>query len=186
MNPLSEVLSVRDATPEDRGYVARTWMETYRGSPLARSLGAAAYSFGWGRVVTKHLDTSRCAVACLKEDPRAIVGFVVYELPVAAGKPWRVHYVCVRDTWRRQGVASMLLAHEHVPDTGVQYTHTAAHDIPVPKGWGYSPEPAACLEWLREIAAAADTAGLVEQGAVIRGLSASVERMAFRIRRVAA
>jgi GNAT superfamily N-acetyltransferase len=185
VRPLAEVLLVRDAAPEDRGYVARSWMETYRNSPLAKSLGGAAYSFGWGRVVTKHLDASRCEVACLKDDPRAIVGFIVYELPTQAAA-FKVHYLCVRDTWRRQGVASMLVGHARVPDVAVKYSHTASHEIPVPKGWTYAPEHHACIDWLRDIAEAVDGAGLGEAAAVIRGLAQSVDRLAYRVRRVAA
>ena len=136
---LTGVLKLRAGTPSDRSYVIRSWVASFNHSPLARALGDKYYA-AYAPIVERQLARSQVRIACLVEEPGAIMGFAVVEPSSDT-----VHYVCVRSGWRKRGVASLLLAKE-LERVGVKYTHSAPPYIKAPASWVYAPLSGAGLD----------------------------------------
>ena len=111
----------------------KSWMMTHDKAPIARALGDA-YFRGWSRLVESQYERSEVRVCCLAEEPGAIIGFAV----IGKGRDV-VHYVSVRQTWRRKGIAKRLLGPELSTDRTIKFTHTPPPFIAIPKGWVYDP-----------------------------------------------
>lgn len=137
MSELDDVLARRNGNDQDFSYVIKSWINSYRSSPIARSL-RDCYFLSWKRVVSEHLRTATMSLAVLRDDPFVIIGYVVYEPSGAATLPSTVHYVYVRDDWRRRGVARWMLEPMSLSE-GTQYTHTPNPVITIPKGWQFAP-----------------------------------------------
>jgi GNAT superfamily N-acetyltransferase len=112
--------------------VLRSWISSFNKSPLARALGENYYKV-YSPVVERQYARSQIRIACMSDEPGAIVCFAVLEPERST-----VHFVCVREKWRRKGVASLLLANE-LKQTGIQYTHSAPPYIRAPHVWSYMP-----------------------------------------------
>lgn len=129
---LTGVVKVRAGQPGDRSYILRTWISSYTHSPLARALGNS-YFKSYAPVVERQLARSVVRVACMADEPGAIVGFAVVEPELST-----VHYVAVRSNWRKRGVASLLLSKE-IQRQDVVYTHSCPPFVKVPFGWVFAP-----------------------------------------------
>jgi GNAT superfamily N-acetyltransferase len=133
------VIKIRAGQPGDRAYTLRSWLSSHNHAPIARALGNAYYR-AWAPVVERQLARSTLRIACMADEPGAIVGFAVLQPAENL-----IHYVCVREKWRRKGVASLLLA-DWLQRTDQKYTHTPPPHIKVPFGWTYAPLTGAGLE----------------------------------------
>ena len=135
------------SAPGERSFVARSWVESYASSDMAKMLTYAGccpwmqgakwnatlgYWTTWNALVNVLLD--RCEVTV--SDDGLISGFVVHE-------PWgdstAVHYVYVRLTRRAQGVARELLA--TLPSGPTLFTHRSRGVREVPSHWRFSMAP---------------------------------------------
>jgi GNAT superfamily N-acetyltransferase len=136
---LTGVIKVRAGQTGDRSYILKSWISGWNHSTLARALGQSYYK-SYAPIMERQYARSTVRVACLCEEPGAIMGFAVLE-PAAS----LVHFVSVRDRWRRKGVASLLLASE-LGRTDIKYTHSLPPHIKAPFGWTYTPLAGAGLE----------------------------------------
>lgn len=136
---LTGVIKIREGQTSDRAYVIRSWISAWNHSPLARALGKSYYA-SYSPVIERQLARSEVRIACLCEEVGAIMGFCVLE--PSAGL---VHFVNVRDRWRRKGVATLLLGAE-LGRSNISYTHSPPPHIPIPAGWTYRPLAGAGLE----------------------------------------
>jgi GNAT superfamily N-acetyltransferase len=121
---------LRPGRPDDRAYVARTWVADYRSSTFAEWAGGSYYA-GHNDSVTKCLDRSsvRVTVAHVPDDDSALLGFAVREGAV-------LHYVYVRADLRRLGIAKAMLG----SDMTVRYTHRSqTRGCYPPQDWTFDP-----------------------------------------------
>ena len=105
------------------GYVISTWERSLRPEYMD------AENVDFGRAVRKRinqliLDGATFTLAVKPDDPNAIIGWICFDAH-------QVHYVYVRNTYRRVGVARRLVALAGVPTTPISATHLtkSARDI---------------------------------------------------------
>lgn len=131
---------IRDAKPEDLPWIYSTWLEGYREHTTDRrvtSCPPVEFFPRWRALSQRLLAVSRVAIASHEADPTVICGWLCW-MP---GRPPRVHYVHVRRSMRRLGVATSLMGHAKI-DRGspVLYSHrTEDSDALVPDAWLYRP-----------------------------------------------
>lgn len=99
---------VRPGTPDDRGFVARHWVDGYTNS-IPRSQRDRIDLDAWNRFCFQHVEALLAApgiemrVACPLDDESVIYGAAVLAPPDV------IHFVFVRPTWRKLGIAGKLL-----------------------------------------------------------------------------
>lgn len=131
---LSDKLQLRPMRPSDEHLVLSSWLRSY----AAKSVDALDYTgraFGlfstdYAPVVRALMARSSVVVACLREEPDSVVGWMAIEDDA-------VHYVLVKPRWRRLGVARWMLS--GIALLPLVFTHrtTDATKCPIPEGWIY-------------------------------------------------
>lgn len=96
---------VRPGTPHDAAFVSTTWADQMRfGNEFIHEVPEEFY-YPWFQrkigLVLKHPDTD-LVVACDESNPTWIAGFAVFD-------PTSIYWVYVRDAYRKQGIASLLV-----------------------------------------------------------------------------
>lgn len=120
---------LRPVRPEDHPYIVDSWLISNRGSSIARDAGHAyVHDMKW--LIRQWLERAAVLVAVDEDAQGAIWGW-------AATSGSTVLYVYVREQFRRQGIAKMLLAPFLARD-GVIYCARPHREIPIPRGWRYS------------------------------------------------
>lgn len=122
---------LRDGTPDDVAFIFSSWIKSYAASDVARSMDRRVYDAEQHDAIEAALARSRVIIACLASAPESIFGYAVVE------NDHTLHYVYVKQTYRRLGVARALLG--ALLDGPTTYTHRSARDITVPKGWVFNP-----------------------------------------------
>lgn len=136
-------LNFRAVGPSDPAmpFVLDSWVSSYletaclqRGIDPALRMDANYVKFWLRRQVRSLLETSETVVAVMQDDPDTYVGWVC-GIPGAK----TVHYVYVKDAWRKGGVAARLVQHI-VPEGPGRYTfmthkHRGLQDVVDGHGW---------------------------------------------------
>ena len=149
----------RPMRDDERGFVAKSWVESHSTSASARiislqgTLGdpgrawkpSREYWATWNALVDRLLD--RCRTTVLEDDAGLVAAFVCWQ-------PWEtgvaVHYIYVRLMYRKTGLAKALATFAEAGP--VVYTHRSRGITKIPEGWQYSVRP--LFELLREKEAA--------------------------------
>lgn len=121
--------SLRPMVPGDRSFIIDMWLKS-RPRMFGRALDPRAYWRGQNRLCNGLLDSCAALVACWTEDPDFIMGWAVTSSSA-------VHYVWVREDYRRTGIATDLLK----PYLGKSCIYTQPPTVPIriPEGWAYDP-----------------------------------------------
>ena len=117
-------MNLRQANQNDFNFVANSYLKSYRHGPETKHLINDIYFDVYKERLNKMLDSGQVTVACSPEDPDQILGYLIHGL--AHGKSV-LHYIYVKHTFRRLGVARALLA-ATIPEFGMRMTmctHTA-------------------------------------------------------------
>lgn len=146
--PMPVEIAIRAGKPEDHGYVLTTWRTLHERSRAGQELGAL-YRDRQTRLVLAILrrQSTSLRVAHVPDDVDAILGW-------ACLGPRRVYYAYVRDTVRRQRIASRLVSDllpgaittEYTHDTGatrespiLMGARPVVHGVRLPRGWLLDP-----------------------------------------------
>lgn len=123
-------LELRPMGDGDRNFVLASWLRSYAGKGEESYDDARAFYADYAPVVLALMARSTVVVACLPEEPSAIVGWYAVE-----GET--LHYVLVKPRWRRLGVARWLL--EDFAGLTLAYTHRTsdARRCPIPSAWEF-------------------------------------------------
>lgn len=108
-------LVIRPATQADGRFFASSWCDTYVSSALAHSLPPAVYDTRWRPLVQRALGRSSVCVLVTEDSPDVILGWLAREGPL-------LHYLYVREDFRRMGYARRLLQWAHEGERLTQYT----------------------------------------------------------------
>jgi GNAT superfamily N-acetyltransferase len=95
--------AIRPGRPADARFVLDSWARSFRRSPFAGCVPEDLYPSVVRATATRLLATGTLEVACNPDEPDQILGWALRE-------PGRLHYVYVKDPWRRDGIARDLLA----------------------------------------------------------------------------
>ena len=100
--------SLRSYRAEDFNFIANSYLKSYRRSPEVRHMLNEVYYPTFTQRLEYMLKTSTILVACSNEDPSHILGYAI----VNKDHTWDIlHYVYVKYTFRRMGVATELVKH---------------------------------------------------------------------------
>lgn len=135
----------------ESAFVAGTWLRSYLSSPWARRLDPDDYWHHHARLVSSLIDASKIMVAEHIAHEGLLLGFAVGERDT---KGPVLHYVAVKNDYRRFGVASacvkaVLVELKAVDGEPVRYTHSRSpgEEIARSRGWQYSQYPAFRYGW---------------------------------------
>lgn len=107
-NQILNSIQTRELTNTDIGFVFNSWLKSYKNSPIARCVPTSVFYSGQHKLIEHLIANSTTIVACSKEDPLQIFGYIcasrVQGILV-------VHYIYVKQTYRMLGVGKMLLNH---------------------------------------------------------------------------
>ncbi len=114
-------IAIRPASAEDVSFIFNAWLKSYRSSDFAKNIQGEIYYHEHHKVIEEILKQYNVLIACNKDDYSQIYGFM------CAGFTQNVltiHYVYTKHTFRRMGIAKMLLnAFEYNPEYACIYTH---------------------------------------------------------------
>ncbi len=101
-----EKIKIRSLEPSDINFIYATMLRgLYYGNTFYKKIDKSAFFLNYdtylGNLLAK--SDSVVKVACLESDSDIILGYAIYT-PLKA-----LHYVFVKDAWRRRGVAKMLI-----------------------------------------------------------------------------
>lgn len=102
---IKDLISFRDFNPKDEGFIYSTWLKgLYFGSEFFKQIPELLFYKNYNKVITGILNypTTRVVVACFKDDPDLILGYIVYDRRV-------LHWVHVKEAWRKLGIYTNLL-----------------------------------------------------------------------------
>jgi GNAT superfamily N-acetyltransferase len=114
----SSDFQVRPVATGETDFVYSSWLNSYEDSPFARGIRKSIYFDRQRRLINSiSARGGKLLVATHPEAPDAVLGWVCVE------EPDFVHYVFVKQAWRRMGVASLLLEQA---SARFKYTHRTA------------------------------------------------------------
>lgn len=115
----------------DLNFIYATWLRgLYYGNEWFNEINQHTFFQHYKHIVYRFLErsNSKINVACLKEDSDVILGYCVYEMP-------SLHWVHVKDAWRRIGIAKAL-----IPPGITTVTHLTKMGKSIkPKEWEFNP-----------------------------------------------
>ena len=125
------VLSVkkRPAIQGDLPFILATWLRSlFYGHRFYGSIKKDVFFRQYERLLKRVIPLCTVEVACLSDDENVILGYVVY-------RGSTLHWVYVKQSWRRMGIASRLL-----PEVITKITHkTRMIEKLIPEEWDFVP-----------------------------------------------
>lgn len=118
-----ENVYIRSAKPQDLNFINHSWLKSYRNLPPVTSIPNYVYWPKQTPIVAGLIERSQVLVLADGQDHDHIVGYVVYERKCDV---CIVHYVYIKQTYRRLGLAQLLLNSVRAPlppETPVLTTH---------------------------------------------------------------
>lgn len=110
----NELILIRDYMIEDRNFILATFLRgLFHGDSWFSIIDKKVFMKHYHKVIEFILGkpTTKVLVACLKEDPSAILGYSIFEND-------KIHWVYVKPAWRKIGLAKDL-----VPKNASSVTH---------------------------------------------------------------
>lgn len=101
-------IAYRVGCPQDLPFIWNSWLKSYRdNNELAKAIASETYFTEHRRLIGALCDRSAVLVACSPDHPEQIYGYAVFE--AFTGPMLVMHYIYVKQTYRRFGIASELL-----------------------------------------------------------------------------
>lgn len=110
-------------SPDDRGYIIRSWTLSLRNQfPFSEMCPDAISKYA--KRVEALIDTADVLVACDEQKPSLIYGFICFETGKYLGvEAPTLHYAYVRSKFRKNGIANQLFAAAFNKGDRITYTH---------------------------------------------------------------
>jgi GNAT superfamily N-acetyltransferase len=106
---MSEVqLAVRSPTQRDIEFITSSWLRSFRDGYFVSTVPNRIYFNQHHKILEKLIPRATCLIACNEMDPDHIYGYVIAEV---MDQHLVVHYIYVKDSLRRFGVAKKLVQH---------------------------------------------------------------------------
>lgn len=121
---MNDLWITRKPTGADISFIYSTWLRSYHYDSFTKSTAKSIYFENYKLVLDHILKTAQVYVACSKEDPNVIFGYVVYE-------PETIHYVFVKEAFRRFGLAKALIKEALGGAEKAEATHRTGMVIPI-------------------------------------------------------
>lgn len=127
----SEMITVRPANKDDKAFIYATWLRgLYYGNPWFTMIHKKSYMDSYHNILDQLFKKPGLVVnvACLKDDQELILGYSATEQDI-------LHWVFVKQAWRRFGIAKQLIP----KDTKVITHVTTMSEKIRPKNWIFDP-----------------------------------------------
>ncbi len=106
---MTVALTIRTSTAQDLPFIWNSWLKSYRdNNGQAKAVASETYFTEHRALVGALCKRSAILIACAADYPEQIYGYAVFE--AFAGPMLVLHYVYVKRTYRRFGIASELVA----------------------------------------------------------------------------
>lgn len=128
-------IKIRNANESDNNFIYATWLRgLYHGSEFYGSIEKEAFFKNYQNVVKGLLlkKAVKVSVACLEDTPDIILGYIVFE------SKGPLHWLYVKESWRKQGVATRLANLSSFSSYVTHITHLG-NSIRIKKGWDFNP-----------------------------------------------
>jgi GNAT superfamily N-acetyltransferase len=134
---MSEVeLAVRKPHAGDVDFLTNSWLESFRDGYFPSSVPNRVYYNQHHRILEKLMPRAQILIACNAKDPEQIFGWVCAE---QMDQHLVIHYIYVKDTFRRFGIAKrlvkLLMRDLPVNQQRVLITHLTHKAKQLIKGW---------------------------------------------------
>ena len=112
---------------QSRDLICKSWSLAHRQSFFAGTLPDDLYFPAQLEQINRLLDTSKVLLAQDPEDPQVQYGYLCYQEPRDPQYGPVIHFLFVKEDWRRYGIAKDLLAHAGIDLTKPsRHTHQSA------------------------------------------------------------
>ena len=105
MKPL---VAFRDPCADDLSFIFASWLKSYRNSDPCTHMLNEVYYGNHKKVVERLLKESQVIMVCNADEPDHIFGYAVYDY---IGTMPLLHYIYVKQPYRRFGIAHQLYLH---------------------------------------------------------------------------
>jgi hypothetical protein len=128
---LEELIFLRDYAATDEALVYQTWLKgLYYGNDWFGAINRLTFETNYRKVITHLLAHSTIICACLQEDPDVVLGYSVVDHSMTT-----LHWIYVKTSWRKLGIAKKL-----IPPQINRTTHlTQMGKWLKPKDWDFNP-----------------------------------------------
>jgi hypothetical protein len=104
---IDDLIRIRTMKASDFNFIINSWLKTYKYSgPHVRRMLDSEYYPAYGPVVETLINRSDVYIACLREDPDVIVGYLAIENKQSHDI---IHFALVKELWQKMGVGKYLL-----------------------------------------------------------------------------
>lgn len=118
---IQDLVELRRIKPKDRAFIFSSWLRSFRDAPFAKNISNTIYFEHHHELIERLLDESEVIIACDKNDPDTICGFICAQMIDGI---FTIHYIYTKHTYRRLGIGEYLLnAFEHDTQSLGCYTH---------------------------------------------------------------
>jgi hypothetical protein len=139
----NEGITIRSLEPNDLRFIYATMLRgLYYGCHFYGAIEKSAFFSAYQEVLVKILSKTHLTpcIAVLTEDPECILGYSLVERRVASEAADRsdiLHFIYVKNAWRKQGIAKRLLQGSKITTT----THITdlGNSIRNQRGWAFNP-----------------------------------------------
>lgn len=125
MSNYQNMFVTREFRPSDFNFVANSYLRSYRSGPEAKYMPSDFYYPEYKEKLTHMIKTGKVTILCSSQDEDQIVGYSITDKIL----DWNIlHYVYIKFTFRRMGLAKQLLADLSLGQNVTICTH-------IPKMW---------------------------------------------------
>lgn len=112
-----EEIKIRQVETNDMPFIYQTWLKNYKySSSFAKNIHEDVFYPEHTKVLNHIFGKANFLIACFAEDPTVIFGYFVYEPNVA-------HFLFVKQSFRKMGIATMLLKESGLELEKTTFTH---------------------------------------------------------------
>ncbi len=97
----------RPAVEEDKAFIFNSWLKSFRKGTFSANVDNSVYYANHHKLIERILLKSKTIICCNSQDPSIIYGYVVYQ---EVESQFVLHFVYVKNIYRKLGLASKLLA----------------------------------------------------------------------------
>jgi predicted GNAT family acetyltransferase len=122
-------IAIREYQPADESFVFSSWLNSYqKNSPATEAISKYVFFKFHHPILTRILkrETTEVTIACLKDDPEVVIGYLAIEK--LETPPAIIHFCYVKSAFRRMGIARKLMESSDLNPNECHYTH---HTHPV-------------------------------------------------------
>lgn len=117
---------IREPKASDLNFIYATWLNSYHYDSWTKSISKSVFFGNYKLVIDHILSNASILVACNKDEPEVIYGYIIYE-------PQKAHYVFVKEAFRAFGIARHLFEEAFKDFEDIIVTHRTESSLPILK-----------------------------------------------------